>query len=395
MQKRCFLVVLDGVGVGELPDADRYGDCGSSTLPNIARETGGIALPNLQKLGLGNIVPIEGVEAVGNPTAAYGKLREQSAGKDSTTGHWEIAGLITRTPFPVYPDGFPDEVIGEFINKTGCGGVLGNEPASGTEITERLGKRHVETGFPIVYTSADSVFQIAAHEQIIPIGRLYDWCTIARNKVLVDRHRVSRVIARPFTGPENAYVRTKNRRDFSVEPPRKTILDFLTDARIPTVTIGKVDTLFSGRGVSDVVRTKGNADGIRQLTEAIGTLEHGFVFANLVDFDQEYGHRNDVQGFARALAEFDEAVPGICGGLKAGDLLLLTSDHGNDPTTPSTDHSREYVPLIAYRPGMKEGRNIGVRETFADIAQTCAGWFSLPLHAREKMDGESFLGLLQ
>ncbi len=393
--KRCFLVVLDGVGVGELPDADAYGDSGSATLPNVAEAVGGLSLPNLQKLGLGNIAPVRGVPPVDNPDAFFGKLTEQSAGKDSTTGHWEIAGLITKKPFALYPEGFPDTIVEEFINRTGCGGILGNVPASGTEIISRLGKKHMETRYPIVYTSADPVFQVAAHEQVVPLERLYEWCEIARNKIMIDEHTVSRVIARPFVGEPGAFERTANRKDFSFEPPRKTLLDHLIDHNIFTMTIGKVDNLFAGRGIQKYIHTKSNTIGIKKLIDTVKNLDKGFVFTNLVDFDQEYGHRNDSKGFARALEEFDKAVPEITGTMRDDDLLILTSDHGNDPTTPSTDHSREYAFLLASLKGMAEGRDVGVRSTFADIAQTCAEHFSISSEVRSQMDGTSFYNVFQ
>ncbi len=395
MMKRCFLVILDGVGVGELPDADAYGDSGSATLPNVAEAVGGLSLPNLQQLGLGNIVPVRGVPPADNPGAFYGKLNEQSAGKDSTTGHWEIAGIITEKPFPLYPGGFPDDIVQEFIDRTGCGGILGNEPASGTEIISRLGKEHMETGYPIVYTSADPVFQVAAHEHIVPLERLYEWCEIARYEIMTGDHAVSRVIARPFVGEPGAFERTDNRKDFSFEPPRKTLLDNLTDHNVFTMTIGKVDNLFAGRGIQKYVHTKNNTIGIEKLIDTVRNLDGGFVFTNLVDFDQEYGHRNDPDGFARALEEFDKAVPAIMGALCDDDLLIVTSDHGNDPTTPGSDHSREYAFLLAYIKGMTEGRDVGVRATFADIAQTYAEYFSLPPDVRSRMDGESFYSEFQ
>ncbi len=393
--KRCFLIVLDGVGVGELPDAGKYGDRGSATLPNVAQTVGGLSLPHLERLGLGNIVSVEGVPAVANPNAVFGKLREQSAGKDSTTGHWEIAGIITSKPFPLYPDGFPEHILQSFIDRTGCGGVLGNEAASGTEIISRLGKKHMKTGYPIVYTSADPVFQIAAHEQIVPIERLYSWCNIARYDIMTGDHAVSRVIARPFVGEPGAFKRTANRRDYSFEPPRKTLLDHLADSGIFTMTIGKVDNLFTGRGVQHVVHTKNNTGGIRTIIEAMKTLDSGFVFTNLIDFDQEYGHRNDPEGFARALKEFDDAVPEIAGTMREDDLIIITSDHGNDPTTPGSDHSREYALLLALLGKMRDGIDAGTRDTFADIAQTCAEHFSLPDDIRGKMDGSSFYNVFQ
>jgi phosphopentomutase len=388
--KRCFLIVLDGVGVGELPDADGYGDCGSATLPNVAETVGGLSLPNLERLGLGNIVPIKGVSPTSSPRAVFGKLRERSSGKDSTTGHWELAGVITSKPFPLYPEGFPEDIIGLFIDRTGCGDVLGNRTASGTEIIARLGKQHIDTGYPIVYTSADSVFQIAAHEDIVPLERLYQWCTIARNEVMVGDHEVSRIIARPFIGEPGAFKRSVNRKDFSVEPKRKTLLDHLTESGIATVTIGKVDNLFAGRGVGRPLHTKNNTEGIRVLIDVLKTFDSGFVFTNLVDFDQEYGHRNDPHGFARALMEFDNAIPGLLGLVRDDDLIIVTSDHGNDPTVAGSDHTREYALLLAIHGRLRNGREAGTRDSFADVAQTCAEHLAIPAAARNHMDGLSF-----
>jgi phosphopentomutase len=393
--KRCFLIVLDGVGLGELPDADLYGDVGSSTLVHISEAVGGISLPNLEKLGLGNIIPIKGVSRVPEPAAVFGKLIEKSAGKDSTTGHWELAGIITSEPFPLYPNGFPENIIRSIIDRTGCKDILGNITASGTEIISRLGQQHLETGFPIVYTSADPVFQIAAHEHIIPIERLYEWCRIARNEVMIKEHEVSRVIARPFVGKPGAFERTVNRKDFSVEPKRKTLLDHLSDSGIRTMTIGKVDNLFAGRGVQDSLHTKNNTEGIRAIINTLNSLDSGFVFVNLVDFDQEFGHRNDAAGFARALIEFDSAVPEIMDAMYENDLLILTSDHGNDPTTPGTDHTREYGLLLAFFGKNGQGVNAGTRETFADVAQTCAQYFSLPADIRHEMNGTSIYNIFQ
>lgn len=393
--KRCFLIVLDGVGLGELPDADRYGDLGSATLGHVSEAVGGLSLPNLEKLGLGNIISIKGVSPVTKPHAVYGKLREQSAGKDSTTGHWELAGIITSKPFPLYPDGFPESIIQSFIDRTGCLGVLGNIPASGTEIIARLGKQHLETGYPIVYTSGDSVFQIATHEQIVPLERLYEWCQIARNEVMINENEVSRVIARPFVGKPDTFERTVNRRDFSVEPKRKTILDYLTDSGIKTMTIGKVDNLFAGRGVQTSLHTKNNSEGIEAIIDTLHSLDSGFVFANLIDFDQEFGHRNDAIGFAQALNEFDIALPEILKAMHRNDLLILTSDHGNDPTTPGTDHTREYGLFLGLFGKKGEGINAGTRETFADVAQTCAEYFSLPVEIRHEMDGTSIYNVFE
>ncbi len=381
---------MDGVGAGELPDAAKYGDEGSSTLTNISTATGGLHLPNLGRFGLGNIVPITGVPPQSKPAAAYGKLIERSKGKDSTTGHWELAGVITEKPFAVYPDGFPEEIVSGFIELTGCGGVLGNIPASGTEIIERLGTAHIKTGYPILYTSADPVFQLAAHEQIVPPERLYRWCEIARNELMIGEHTVSRVIARPFIGEPGNFKRTVNRKDFSLAPPVLTIIDYLANAGIPTVTIGKVDNLFAGRGIARVIHTKGNVEGIENIIRELGSLESGLVFTNLIDFDQEYGHRNDIAGFAAALEEFDRSIPDITSLVRRDDILIITSDHGNDPTTPSTDHSREYAPLLAYRSGRDGGENLGTRETFADIARTCADHFDLGPDVKGKLAGESF-----
>jgi phosphopentomutase len=392
--RRLFLIVLDGVGAGELPDARAYGDEGSSTLTNLARSVGGLRLPNLGELGLGNIVSIDGVSPRPDARAGFGKCIERSAGKDSTTGHWEIAGIITEKPFPVYPRGFPEKIVEQFVRLTGCGGVLGNVPASGTEIIARLGAEHMKTGYPILYTSADPVFQLAAHEQTIPLERLYAWCEIARHRIMVGDHAVSRVIARPFIGSPGQFIRTANRKDFSMEPPGPTILDFLTGAGVPTVSIGKVDYLFAGRGIGKKLHTRNNTEGISVLLDQLETLESGFVFINLVDFDQEYGHRNDAIGFGSALTDFDSVIPRILSLLREKDLLIITSDHGNDPTTPSTDHSREYAPLLAFRPDMPGGVNLGIRESFSDIAQTVADHFDLNEIAKGKLKGQGFYHLM-
>jgi phosphopentomutase len=392
--RRLFLIVLDGVGAGELPDASAYGDEGSSTLTNLARSVGGLNLPNLGDLGLGNIVSIDGVSPNPDARAGFGKCIARSAGKDSTTGHWEIAGIITEKPFPVYPLGFPQDIVDQFVRLTGCGGVLGNVPASGTEIVARLGAEHLKTGYPILYTSADPVFQLATHEQTIPLERLYEWCEIARHRIMVGDHAVSRVIARPFIGYPGQFIRTTNRKDFSMEPPGPTVLDFLTEVGVPTVSIGKVDYLFACRGIKKSLHTRNNKDGISLLLEQLQTLESGLVFTNLVDFDQEFGHRNDTIGFASALQEFDAIIPRVISLLREKDLLVITSDHGNDPTTTSTDHSREYAPLLAIRPGMPCGVNLGVRDSFSDIAQTVADHFGLNEVARGKLKGQSFYHLL-
>jgi phosphopentomutase len=374
-KRRAILLVLDGVGIGELPDAADYGDKGSNTLVNMAKAVGGLNLPNLQRMGLGNIERIEGVPPAEKPIACYGKMREVSAGKDTTTGHWEIAGIIREKPFPTYPNGFPPEIIEAFEKAIGRK-VLGNKPASGTAIIEELGEEHLRTGYPIVYTSADSVFQIAAHEEIVPIEQLYEWCRIAR-EILRGEHEVARVIARPFIGTPGNFKRTPRRRDFSVPPPYPTLLDALTEAGLEVVTVGKIDDIFAGRGVTFAIHTSDNRDGMQQVETLTAQGDFDFLWCTLVDFDTVYGHRNNPQGFAQALKEFDEWLGSLLPKLKDGDLLVITADHGNDPTTPSTDHSREYVPLLIWTPSLKEGKPLGVRQTFADVAATIADWLNV------------------
>jgi len=381
--------VLDGVGIGELPDASAYGDSGTNTLGNIAHAVGALSLPNMGQLGLGNIVSLVGVPRIDVAEGCYGKMAEQSKGKDSTTGHWELAGLITSRPFPVYPNGFPKELILAFQSVAGVRGILGNRTASGTEIVKELGDEHVRTGFPIVYTSADSVFQIAAHENVIPLERLYEICTLSRERVLVGEHAVGRVIARPFVGKSGNYTRTTNRRDFSVEPPRKTVIDLLADEGIDTVAIGKIDDLFAGRGLKKKIHTKSNAQGIDEIIRSARTLESGLIMANLVDFDVHYGHRQDAMGFAKELEAFDRELPRIQASLDDDDLLMLTADHGNDPTDQSTDHSREYVPLLCWSKAGRKNINLGVRSTFADAGKTVAEFFGL--RTSESLAGDSFL----
>jgi len=381
-----IIIVLDGVGAGEAPDAAKYGDAGSNTLGNIDKFVGGLKLPNLGKFGLGNILPLQGVPPEKSPLASYGKMREVSTGKDSTSGHWEIGGLKVEIDFPYYPDGFPEEIINLFLEKTGLKGVLGNKPASGTEIIKELGDEHVKTGFPIVYTSADSVFQIAAHEEVIPLERLYEICEIARNEVLVGKNSVGRVIARPFVGTSGNYTRTTNRRDFSIDPPSDTILDYAQKNGIETVAIGKINDLFAHRGISFGIKTKSNSEGIEATIKMSKEKKGAFIFTNLVDFDVYYGHRDDPVGFHKALQEFDAKLPEIVETLDESDALVLTADHGNDPTTPSTDHSREYVPLLYYRKG-KPGKDLGTRETFSDVAQTVAHFYKI----NNDLQGISFL----
>jgi len=374
------------VGIGAAPDAADYGDRGSDTLGNVARACGGLDLPGLERLGLGNIKPLEGVRRRGDAAGAWGSMRPASAGKDSTTGHWEIAGVHVDVPFPTYPNGFPQEVIGEFARATGRG-VIGNVVASGTDVLQRYGDEHVATGKWIVYTSADSVFQVAAHEDVVSLNQLYQACEKARG-MLRPPHDVSRVIARPFTGTSGDYQRTSNRRDYSLDPPAETLLDSLAKAGIARAGVGKIDDLFAGRSISSR-HTTSNAEGIRLIKEWFSSAESGFLFANLVDFDQLFGHRNDVAGFYGALREFDAALPFITSRLKEDDLLFITADHGNDPTTPSTDHARELVPLLAG--GMRVvPRDLGERDTFSDLGATVAEWFSLSFRGR----GQSFLSEL-
>lgn len=375
MERRVILIVLDSVGVGELPDAALYGDTGSNTLANTAKAVGGLHLPNLARLGLGNIIPILGVPPTNQPAAAWGKMAEQSAGKDTTTGHWEIAGLILDKPFPTYPNGFPREIMEPFEQAIGRK-TLGNYPASGTEIIAELGAEHMETGYPIVYTSADSVFQIAAHEEVVPVETLYTWCRIAR-ELLQGDHGVGRVIARPFVGKPGKFVRTAARKDFSLEPPAPTILDVLVTNGIPVYSVGKISDIFAGRGITESTPTKNNqatVDGtIQYMRSKDGPC---LIFANCVDFDMLWGHRNDPRGYADGLEEFDQRLPEILAELRPNDVLIILADHGCDPTTPSTDHSREYVPLLVT--GEKVQRqNLGIRETFADTAQTVAELFSV------------------
>lgn len=380
------IIVLDGIGAGELPDAGKYNDKGSNTLGNMAKVMGGLNLPNLKSMGLGNITDIKGVDRVENPLASYGKMNEVSNGKDSTTGHWEIGGIKVEFEFPYYPEGFPRELIERFLKATGLKGVLGNKAASGTEIIKELGDEHVKTGFPIVYTSADSVFQIAAHEEVIPLERLYEICSITRHEVLTGKDSAGRVIARPFIGTPGNYTRTTNRKDYSLDPERDTILDVLRHHGINTVAIGKINDLFNYRGINVIEKTKSNLEGVEKIKEYSRKVTGSLIFANLVDFDVYYGHRNDPEGFSRALMEFDRELPEILSRLDESDCLVITSDHGNDPTDVSTDHTREYVPLLFYRKD-KEGKNLGTRSTFSDVAQTAARFFGV----ENSLKGTSFL----
>lgn len=380
-------MVLDGVGIGELPDAGQYGDEGSNTLGHTAEAVGGLRLPVLESLGLGNIGVIRGVNAVGRPKGFFGRMAEKSRGKDSTTGHWELAGLVLEREFPTYPKGFPAELMNRFLSVTGCTGFLGNTTASGTAILQELGAEHVRTGHPIVYTSADSVFQIAAHEEVIPLEQLYRICRQTRNAVCTGAASVGRIIARPFVGTEGAYVRTTNRKDFSLDPPADTLLDLLMSHGIETVGVGKIDDLFANRGLARSRHTRTNAEGMDELVWRSGEMRRGLIVANLGDFDTMYGHRNDPRGFATALESFDAMLPRLLETVRPGDLLILTADHGNDPVTPSTDHSREYVPLVCVAGGRDEGTALGTRSTFADVAATVAEYFG----ARGSLAGTSFL----
>ncbi len=383
LDRRAAIIVLDGLGVGEAPDAARWGDTGSHTLGNVLRAVGGMALPNLQRLGLGSLVPLAGVPPTPAPAAAWGVAIPASEGKDSTSGHWELCGVVLDRPFPTYPDGFPPQIIAEFARRTGRR-VAGNRPASGTTILEELGAHHLATGDWIVYTSADSVFQVAAHEERVPLEELYAACATAR-AMLTGAHSVSRVIARPFVGVPGHWVRTAHRRDLSVPPPVPTLLDHLEAAGVPRVGVGKVDDLFAGRGITSR-HAPTNADAYGLIRDALDTMERGLLLANVIEFDQSWGHRNDVAGFARGLQELDEAIPALLASARPDDLIILTADHGNDPTTPSTDHSREVVPLLVTGPGVRPAA-LGRRQTLADVGQTVAEFLDVePLPA-----GTSFL----
>lgn len=382
MAKRFFIIVLDSFGVGELPDAYKWHDEGSNTLGAI-RNHPNFKCPNLEKLGLFNIDGVGG--GVKAPTASYAKMSERSMGKDTTIGHWEIAGIVSPEPLPTYPDGFPEEVIAEFEKRTGRK-ALCNKPYSGTEVIKDYGKEHMETGALIVYTSADSVFQIAAHEDVVPVQKLYEYCETARN-ILVGKHGVGRVIARPFSG-EYPFARTANRHDFSLVPPADTMLNLLQRAGYATISVGKIYDIFAGSGISESNRTTSNTHGMQVAKEMQARDFEGLCFVNLVDFDMKYGHRNDVAGYAAAATEFDEFLPGFISDMREDDVLLITADHGCDPATPSTDHSREYTPMLIYGKHIKSGVDLGVRESFADISATVLEYFGVN---QEKTFGQSFL----
>ncbi len=382
-RRRFVILVADSAGCGELPDAREYGDEGSDTIGNTSRAVGGLRLPNLERMGLGHLTPIAGVPPHPAPDAFYGKMAERSRGKDTITGHWEMMGIVLAEPLALFPGGFPPEIVAPWLAAIGAPGVLGNRAASGTVIIEELGEEHQRTGKPILYTSADSVFQVACHEETVPVERLYDWCRAARR--LLEPWRVARVIARPFVGRPGAYRRTYRRKDFALEPPGRTVLERLVERDVPVVGVGKIPDIFDRRGITEEIHTEGNADGLRRTEEVLGRLDRGLVFVNLVDFDMLYGHRNDAPGYARALEEMDRALPRIVGALRPGDVLAITADHGCDPTTPSTDHSREYVPLLVHVPGGGGGA-LGVRDTFADLGRSVAEFFGAPAEA-----GRSFL----
>lgn len=382
--KRIVLIVLDGAGIGAMPDAPEWGDAGSDTLGHIL-ESRNLNLPNLQRYGLGNVRPLQNVPPLAQPDGSYGRCALKSNGKDTTTGHWEMAGIILEQAFPLYPNGFPQSILGRFISETGVPGVLGNIPASGTEIIKTLGEEHVKTGKPIVYTSGDSVFQIAAHEEIIPLERLYEICEIAR-RILDGEHKVGRVIARPFLGEPGHFYRTENRHDYAVPPPRANLLPTLKDEDLDVVCIGKIASIYDSVGVTEDLTAKNNQQSIDQTIQALGQDTRGLIFSNLVDFDMLYGHRRDTEGYAKALEHFDSSLPHIEAAMRDGDLMIITADHGNDPTFPGTDHTREYAPLLVYGKSARPGVNLGTRGSLADIGQTVAENFGLKLTA-----GESFL----
>ncbi len=381
---RITLIVLDGAGIGEMPDAPEWGDAGSDTLGHIL-ESRMLRLPNLQRYGLGNVRPLENVPPADKPEGSYGRCALQSNGKDTTTGHWEMAGIILEQAFPTYPNGFPASVIDRFIRETGVPGILGNVPASGTEIIKELGNEHVKTGKPIVYTSADSVFQIAAHEEVMGLDRLYEMCETAR-RLLDGEHKVGRVIARPFLGEPGAFYRTENRHDYAVPPPRENLLPALKDEDLDVVCIGKIASIYDSLGVTEDLTAKNNQQSIDQTIHALAQNTRGLIFSNLVDFDMLYGHRRDTEGYARALEHFDDHLPQIEAAMRDDDLMILTADHGNDPTFPGTDHTREYAPLLVYGRNARRGVNLSTRDSLADIGQTIADNFGLRLIA-----GESFL----
>jgi phosphopentomutase len=384
MPGRFVVIVIDSCGAGALPDAAEYGDAGANTLANTARAAGGLSLPTLQSWGLGNLTAIEGCPPAAAPRASCGTMAQLSQGKDTTTGHWEMMGIVLEKGFATFPNGFPESLVQEWIARSGAPGFLGNKAASGTVIIEELGEEHLRTGFPIVYTSADSVFQIAAHEEKIPLATLYRYCEAARE--VGKRYGIARVIARPFIGRPGSFQRTYNRRDFTQQPPAGLVLDLLAQAGVRVVGVGKIPDIYDGRGIAHALHTQGNADGLAKTEELLAGPGDGFLFVNLVDTDMLYGHRRDPIGYAKALREIDGALPAIAGKLSKGDLLALTADHGCDPTFPGSDHTRERVPIAVYAPGRERGANLGERVSFADLGATVAEHFGL--HAPR---GDSFL----
>jgi len=381
---RVLIIVLDGAGIGAMPDAPEWGDAGSDTLGHIL-ESGPLQLPNLRRYGLGNVRPLQNVPPLAQPEGSYGRCALKSNGKDTTTGHWEMAGIILEQAFPTYPNGFPPAILDRFVAETHVPGILGNFAASGTEIIKDLGAEHVATGKPIVYTSADSVFQIAAHEEIIPLDRLYEICETAR-RILDGDHKVGRVIARPFLGATGSFYRTENRHDYAVPPPRANLLPALKDEDLDVVCIGKIASIYDSMGVTEDLTAKNNQQSIDQTIRALAEDTRGLIFSNLVDFDMLYGHRRDTEGYAKALEHFDASLPQIEAAMGEGDLMIITADHGHDPTFPGTDHTREYAPLLVYGKSARQGVNLGTRSSLADIGQTVAENFGLKLTA-----GESFL----
>lgn len=388
MSKRVILMVMDSVGIGALPDAKEFGDVGVNTLGNIIKESESIKIPNLVKLGIGNIDEFKELEDIESPIGAYGRALEVSHGKDTTTGHWEIAGLYVEKPFKTFPEGFTKEIIEEFEEKTGTK-VLGNKPASGTAILDELGKEHMETKNPIVYTSADSVFQIAAHEEVIPLEKLYEMCRIAR-EIMSGDNAVARIIARPFVGEPGSFARTANRRDFSIDPFEDTVLDNIKNAGLDMIAVGKIEDIYNQKGVTEAIHTESNMDGVDQTINYMKQENKGLIFTNLVDFDAKFGHRRNVDGYRQAIEEFDARIPEIIDNMNDEDVLILTADHGNDPTYHGTDHTREYVPILAYGKKVKENINLNTRTSFADIGATVADL----LGVKAPKNGKSFKDLI-
>lgn len=388
--KRAILIVLDSLGVGELPDAEKFGDKGSHTLDHVWAANDGLNIPHLKKLGFGNIEGVNNLGKEENLIGSYGKSMEKSIGKDTVTGHWEIGGVILDKPLNTYPNGFSDEILNEFMEKAGVEGVLGNKVASGTAIIEELGEEQLKTGYPIIYTSADSVFQIAAHEEVIGLDNLYRMCEVAR-KMLVGDKCVGRVIARPFVGTKaDNFKRTSNRRDYALDPFGKTMLEYIKENGKHVAAVGKIEDIYNGKGITDAVHINGNMDGVDKTLEYMDSIEDGLIFTNLVDFDMLYGHRNDPKGYGKAIEDFDSRLEEIYSKLRDEDLLIITADHGCDPTTESTDHSREYIPILVYGKNVKEGINIGVRKSFTDIGKTILDYLEID----NSLNGESFKDLI-